>query len=199
MNAGFARLQNDETRLVPGIVADAGVDWLLECAPAISPSCALRVPRHRLLLADDEWIWPFRLPIDLLPFADDSIPAIMLRHVFWQPAAADLLTEAVRCLKPGGLLLSVSANPWHPSSWKELGRDALRLPAWPRLLMQHARFALQLQIPTRRQWSGLVPGLNPLLLVVARKPPRPARVRRVEFRQPLSARGRMAVTSCRAA
>ncbi|MFU8878371.1 MAG: methyltransferase domain-containing protein [Wenzhouxiangellaceae bacterium] len=199
MDAGFAGLQNTENRLVPEIVAAAGVDWLLECAPVTSPSCALDAPRHRLLLSRDEWVWPCRLPMDLLPFADQTLPAILLRHVFWQPQAPALLTEAVRCLKPGGLLVSVSANPWHRASWGELGRDALHLPAWPRLLMQHARFSLQLQIPVRQQWFGLIPGVSPLLLVVARKPPRPAQVRRLQLKRSMGTRTGMPVTSCRAA
>jgi len=196
MSAGFARLQNAENELVPAVLAGAGVDWVLECAPAAGPSPQPSVPRHRMLLAGDHWIWPCRLPARLLPFADDSLPAIMIRHLFWLPQGPALLEESIRCLKPGGLLVSISANPWHRGSWQELGRDALHLPAWPRFLMQHARHRLLLQVPRRERLRGLV---APLLLIVARKPPRAAPVTRLRF--PAGARplARPLVSNCRAA
>lgn len=199
MIAGFARLQNAENAMVPQLISDAGVDWLVECAPAASPSPAIRVPRHRMLQDAGEWVWPCRLPADLLPFASDSLPAIVLRHLFWLDSGASLLTESIRCLKPGGLLMSISANPWHRCSWQELGRDTLQLPAWPRFLMQHARHHLLLQYPARQQWRGFIPGVAPLLVVVARKPPRAAPVERLGVRRAVSSHGRALPTSCRAA
>lgn len=199
MIAGFARLQNAENELVPRLIADAGVDWLVECAPAASPSPAIRVPRHRMLLDGGQWVWPCRLPADLLPFACDSLPAIVLRHLFWMESGNSLLAEAIRCLKPGGLLVSVSANPWHRYSWRELGKNTLHLPAWPKFLMQHARHQLLLQYPARQQWRGFIPGVLPLLVVVARKPPRAAPVERLRLRRTVAASGRAVPTSCRAA
>lgn len=199
MIAGFARLQNAENELVPRLISDAGVEWLVECAPAASPSPAIRVPRHRMLLDAGEWVWPCRLQADLLPFASDSLPAIVLRHLFWLDSGDSLLAESIRCLKPGGLLVSISANPWHRCSWQELGRDSLQLPAWPRFLMQHARHQLLLQYPARQHWRGFIPGVAPLLVVVARKPPRAARVERLRMRRAVRSHGRAVPTSCRAA
>lgn len=199
MIAGFARLQNAENALVPQLIADAGVDWMVECAPAASPSPAIRVPRHRMLQDSTEWVWPCRLPAGLLPFANEALPAILLRHLFWLESGNDLLAESIRCLMPGGLLVSISANPWHRLSWQEVGRDAFQLPAWPRFLMQHARHQLLLQYPTRQLWRGFVPGVAPLLVIVARKPPRAAPVRRLKLRQPVGSPSRALPTSCRAA
>lgn len=196
MSAGFARLQNAENALVPEVLAGAGVDWVLECAPAAGPSPRHGVPRHRMLLAGAEWIWPCRLPADHLPFADETLPAVMIRHLFWLPQGPALLEESIRCLKPGGLLLSVSANPWHRGSWRELGRDALHLPAWPRFLMQHSRHRLQLQIPARERWRGFV---SPLLLIVARKPPRAAPVTRLRYPARVQPMTGALTSSCRAA
>lgn len=185
--------------MVPARVQGAGVDWILECAPASSPSPALGVPRHRLLMGSDGWIWPCRSPNDRLPFAGDALPAILIRHLFLYPYGPSLLAEAVRCLKPGGLLVSVSANPWHLRSWREVGREALHLPAWPRLLMQHARYRLEFLAPNRRSWRGLVSGISPLLVVVARKPPRAATVRRLRLVRNVASNPRAVPTSCRAA
>jgi len=200
MIAGFARLQQTENELVPGLVRAAGADWMVECAPAASPSPAIGVPRHRMLLDAGEWVWPCRLPAKLLPFADDALPAILLRHLFWLESGPALLEESVRCLKPGGLLVSISANPWHRCSWRELGQDAFRLPAWPRFLMQHARHQLLLQYPAGRKWRGFIPGVAPLLVIVARKPPRAAPVRRLRLeRVGGGAVPRAMPISCRAA
>ena len=52
MIAGFARLQNLESELVPQVLRSAGVDWVLELAPAASPSPRADVPRHRMLFSD---------------------------------------------------------------------------------------------------------------------------------------------------
>lgn len=192
-------MQNVENALVPALVDDAGVDWMLECAPASSPSPALAVPRHRMLQDRDRWVWPCRLEAGLLPFADDSLPGVLLRHLFWLPSGPALLDEAVRCLKPGGLLVSVSANPWHRRSWHELGREALQLPAWPRFLVQHVRHHLIMQLPARERWLGFVPGITPLLVLVARKPPRPARVRRLKLEREAAPGPYSVASNCRAA
>ena len=201
MLAGFAHLQPAENACVPVLVDSAGVDWLLELAPVGSPSPALKAPRHRMLLdGNGQWCFPCRAPASQLPLDDESLPAVLMRHLFQPGVPADLLEEVLRCLKPGGLLVSVSANPWHRASWRELGRNTLQLPAWPKLLLRHARYNLQLQIPRRRQWRGLLPGLSPVLVVVARKPPRAAPVRKLEFSKADKVRGRVAAASqCRAA
>lgn len=195
IDVGFAGLQATENALVPPVLTGAGVDWVLECAPASGVSPLTAVPRHRLLRAGNDWIWPCRVPADRLPFADESLPAILIRHLFWLPEREALLLDALRCLQPGGLLVSVSANPWHRVSWRELGRDVLRLPAWPRFLMQHARQPLQLVAPG----SVWLQAIEPLLLIAARKPPRAASVTRLRFeRSPRLAAGGL-TSSCRAA
>ena len=199
MIAGFARLQKIENELVPRLIGDAGVDWMVECAPTASPSPAIGVPRHRMLLDAGQWVWPCRLPAEMLPFANEALPAILLRHLFWLQSGPALLEESVRCLKPGGLLVSISANPWHRCSWRELGKDAFRLPAWPRFLMQHARHQLWLQYPAGQQWQGFIPGVAPLLVVVARKPPRAAPVKKLRLQRVPRTAPRAIPTSCRAA
>lgn len=199
MIAGFARLQPVENRMVPALVDGAGIDWLVELAPASSPSPSLSAPRHRMLADHQGWVWPCRLPAGLLPFQDESLPALLVRHLFWLPSAADLLAECMRCLKPGGLLISVSANPWHRGSWSELGTRALHLPAWPLFLYQHGRYDLLLEVPAKDRLRGLVPGVSPVLVVAGRKPPRGAPVRRLEFRNVVRPTARAIPTSCRAA
>ncbi|MCA1778350.1 MAG: class I SAM-dependent methyltransferase [Xanthomonadaceae bacterium] len=199
MTAAFARLQRAENSLMAGLVDTVGVDWILELAPVHSPSPIIHVPRHRMLLGEDGWVWPFRcLPAEL-PFADEDLPAIMIRHMFWLPTGTSILRDALRCLKPGGLLISVSANPWHRLSWNELGRAAFRLPAWPRFLMQHAGLGLQLQIPVRYHWTGVLPGVSPVLMVVARKPARAIRIRRPDFSRKHISIGTAPASGCRAA
>lgn len=199
MTAGFARLQRAENALLPELLAGVGIDWLVEMAPVTSPSPALTVPRHRVLLDSGGWCYPFRAPVGQLPFEDEALPAVLVRHLFQPGVGAGLLDEVLRCLAAGGVLVSVSANPWHPQCWRELGSGALHLPAWPKLLFRHARHPLKLQIPRRQQWRGLMPGLSPVLVVVARKPPRPTRVEKLKFRQP-AGRGQVAgVSQCEAA
>jgi len=195
INAGFAAFQAAENALVPQVLAEAGVDWVLECAPAAGVSPLAGAPRHRLLRSGNDWIWPCRLPADRLPFADESLPAVLIRHLFWLPEGEALLLDALRCLQPGGLLVSVSANPWHRASWRELGRDALQLPAWPRFLMQHARHSLRLAVPG----GGWLRAVEPLLMIAARKPPRPASVSRLRFNRRPAFAPRALTSSCRAA
>lgn len=199
MIAGFAQLQTVENALVPELIHAEGVDWLVELAPASSPSPALHAPRHRMLADREGWVWPCRLPSDLLPFQNESLPAILVRHLFWLDVAPALLAECIRCLKPGGLMVSVSANPWHRGSWQELGRQAFHLPAWPRFLVQHGRYDLMLQVPAKARLRGMVPGISPLLVVAGRKPPRGSRVRKLDFGRVVSPSPRAVPTSCRAA
>lgn len=181
-------------------LAESDASWVLEMAPATSPSPRLATARCRVLVDACGIGWPFRAALDQWPLPDDSVPAILLRHL-WQPGiGADPLAEAVRVLRPDGLLIGVSANPWHPHAWRELGAEAMHLPSWPHLQWLHARHHLRLCMNTVSQLKGLVPGLNPLLLVVARKRSRPARVTPLKYRRPQLAGGRVAVSQwCRAA
>ena len=197
--AGFTSLQSAENTLVPAAFGDSLPEWLLEIAPVSAPSPALGMARSRLLFDDESACWPFCCRLDELPLDDDSVPAVLLRHV-WQPAvSADPLDEVLRVLKPGGVLVSVSANPWHRRAWQELGKSALRLPSWPHFQVLHARHSLSLGVPSAGQWRGLVPGLTPVLVLVARKPQRPARVEPLKFRRPQLATGSAPVSLCRAA
>lgn len=198
-SAGFARLQTAESRLLAAALVDQSPQWLLEIAPVGGPSPALESPRSRLLFDDHRLCWPFAARLDALPLDTDSVPAVLLRHT-WQPGVdCDPLSEALRVLRPGGLLISISANPWHQQAWQELGRAALRLPSWPHLQLLHVRHSLKLSVPSPVRWRGLVPGLSPLLGLVSHKPSRPARVKPLKFRQPQLAPGRAAVSLCRAA
>ncbi|TVQ28767.1 MAG: hypothetical protein EA370_16105 [Wenzhouxiangella sp.] len=197
--AGFTSLQSAENALVPAALGDPLPEWLLEIAPVTAPSPALDVDRSRLLFDRDAACWPFRCRLDELPLDDDAVPAVLLRHV-WQPGlSVDPLDEVLRVLKPGGLLVSVSANPWHRRAWQELGRSALRLPSWPHFQVLHARHSLSLSVPSAGRWRGLVPGLTSVLVLVAHKPRRPARVEPIKFRRPQLATGSAQVSLCRAA
>ncbi len=196
----FAALQAAESRLVAAAFGnDVQPDWVLEMSPVTSPSPGLDFPRCRILLNEAGCCWPFHARPDELPLDDESVPAVLLRHV-WQPGmAADALAGTIRLLKPGGLLVSVSANPWHPSAWFELGHSAMWLPSWPHFQLLHSRYRLQLNQPARALWRGLVPGVSPLLVLVARKPRRPATVRRLRFNRPVAVGPAGAMSQCRAA
>jgi SAM-dependent methyltransferase len=199
MPAGFARLQQREAPLVAAGLAGIHARWLLEVAPTASASPELPVERCRLLVDATACRWPFRAPLDCWPLEDRSVPVILLRHV-WQPAIeVDPLDEALRVLKPGGVLISVTANPWHHLAWRELGRDALRLPSWPHFQILHARHGFSLATPMTSQVRGFVPGLSAALVLVARKPAEPARIEPLRFARPQASPGAAAVTHCRAA
>lgn len=199
MPAGFARLQAKEGPLIEAGLSGFRVPWLLEMAPTASASPEVGVERCRVLVDDRQCRWPFVAAIDELPLEDQSVPAVLLRHM-WQPAVqANPVDEIVRVLKPGGVLISVSANPWHRLAWSELGREALKLPSWPHLQLLHARRGLALAVPAQSQVRGFVPGLAPVLVLIARKPAEPARVEPLRFHQPRSLHGSPAASHCRAA
>ena len=199
MPAGFAGLQSVENTLIPGLIESAGVDWLVEMAPLTSPSPALPIRRYRVLLDEAGWAWPFRALTAQLPFLDEALPAVLLRHVFQRSIDVQLFDEVLRCIRPGGLLITVSANPWHRAAWKELGRSALHLPAWPQLLLRHGQHDLDIQLAGHQSWRGLVPGLSPILVVVARKPPRATPVTRLKFDYMRGTEAAVPASQCRAA
>ena len=210
--SGFSSLQTVESRLVAAALSaaagpetwDSRRDWLLELSPAVAPSPALPkgFKRHRVLFDHQGCVWPFRSRLDEWPLDNDSVPAVVLRHV-WQPGlTADAMSEAVRVLRPGGWLMSISANPWHYRSWQVLGRDAFWLPSWPRWQWLHARHGLELSVPVASQWRGAVPGLTPVLLLIGRKPRGQGRVVKVSFNQRAERRmalGTLPAANCRAA
>lgn len=195
----FVALQSAESRLVEALLDGESAEWVLELAPVTSPSPEVGLERCRVLFNAEGCCWPFRAPLDALPLDSESVPAMILRHA-WQPGRpGDPLDEALRVLRPGGWLISVTANPWHPAAWRELGRQTLWLPSWPQFQMLHARRDLALGAPGRNFWHGLVPGLTPVLALLARKPSRPARIRHLKFREPRFATAPSAATHCRAA
>lgn len=199
MLAGFGGLQSLESRLAVAALQGVNATWLLEIAPTASASPELPLERCRVLIDHNKCRWPFVAPVDQLPLEDCSVPAILLRHV-WQPALRrDPLEEVLRVLKPGGVLISVSANPWHRLAWRELGREAMKLPSWPHFQIIHARHHLSLAVPATNQLRAFVPGMTPVLVLVARKPAEPSRIRQVRYSSPQMAPGSAAVTQCRAA
>jgi SAM-dependent methyltransferase len=197
--AGFAQLQTFENRLVAPLVDEVNPTWVLEMAPMASSSPALNARRERLLIDRAGISWPFSSQIDALPLDSESVPLLLLRHL-WQPGvAADPLADVARVLKPGGTLISVTANPWHRKAWQVLGRQALWLPSWPRWQLLHAQGSLEICQKRSFQWKSMVPGLSPVLILVARKPRRPAQVKHVKFGQPIFRGADAAVSQCRAA
>jgi hypothetical protein len=65
--------------------------------------------------------------------------------------------------------------------------------------MVHVRHALKLSTPAVSQWRGLVPGVSPVLVLIARKAQKPARIDSVRFAKPRVAVGAMPASHCRAA
>ncbi|QOC21560.1 hypothetical protein IC757_10955 [Wenzhouxiangella sp. AB-CW3] len=199
MPAGFARLQRLEAPLVAAALEGVHASWVLEVAPTASASPEFPARRCRVLVDGARCRWPFMAPLDQWPLESRSAPAVLLRHV-WQPAfEIDPLDEALRVLRPGGVLISVTANPWHPLAWREIGRDALRLPSWPHFQIMHARRGCRLATPAASQFRGFVPGLSAVLVLVARKPAEPARIQPMRFSQPRMTTGGVSATQCRAA
>lgn len=181
MPAGFLHLQSLESRLLAATMKDLRASWLLEVAPVASAAPQLALRRARLLVDGASCRWPFAADLSHWPLPDDQVPALLLRHV-WQPGmSAAIVTEAVRVLRPGGSLISVSANPWHRQAWQELGRSALRLPSWPQFRLLHSRLGLNLSSSAMVELRGLIPGLAPVLVLLARKPAEPGRIAPLRF------------------
>lgn len=60
-----------------------------------------------------------RARADLLPFADDSVPRVVLQHALdLRPAPRALLGEAVRVLAPGGILAVFGFDALSPALWR---------------------------------------------------------------------------------
>lgn len=194
MLRGFSGLQNQETRAVGPLVAEAGIDWLLEMAPLASPSPKLTVPRLRMLLAADGWRWPVRAQTCPLPFPDESLPAVMLRYLIRPAVDGDLLEDVHRCLVPGGALILVAANPYHPRCWRQGGPGVIRMPGRVRLLGRLARLGFRPVV------SPPPLSVSPVWALAARKEGGAARVRQVRFERTRRPPGRvLAGSTCRAA
>lgn len=194
MPADFSNLQAVEARLLSQLTTPIQalnrVEWFVEVAPVTSPSPSLNVTakRHRVLFDHAGLVWPFRASTDALPFDTGSVPALLVRHA-WQPHQQFFpVDQWARVLKPGGVLVSVSANPWHPSVWRVMGKQSWRLPSWPHFLLAHSHPDIQLEINPLAQWWGVVPKLSPLLVLVGQKrceiaPIRPERRSRLALKQ----------------
>ncbi len=200
MLPGFPGLQRIENRIVPETVREAGAAWILEISPMASPSPALDLPRLRCLVNADGIGWPVQAHFDALPFADESLPAVLVRHLHQSAFSTPLYEEIRRCLIPGGLLISVSASPWHPATWRVLGFRAARLPGPVRLQTLHLRMGLKPMQVGFESLSQLIPLASRLVLVASRKPPRPGSVHRLRFqRQPPRGAAAAINSWCRAA
>ncbi|MEO8780022.1 MAG: methyltransferase domain-containing protein [Rhodanobacter sp.] len=96
-----------------------------------------------------------------IPFVDDAFELVLLRHALEvSPVASDLLTEAIRVLAPGGVLVLAGVHPvsgWSPwLRWQTRGRS-LRLQ-WPlrlRRTLRHAGLRVELAQRVGRLWPGL--------------------------------------------
>lgn len=175
MPADFSSLQATEGRILSELTslteALNRVEWFVEVAPVMgaSPKLDVKATRHRVLFDHTGLVWPCQAVPDALPFDTNSVPAVLLRHA-WTPEQAQFpMGQWARVIKPGGLLVSVSANPWHPSVWKIMGKRSWRLPSWPHFLSIHAHPDIQLEMHPLTQWRGGLPKLSPVLVLVGQK------------------------------
>lgn len=98
-----------------------------------------------------------------MPFVDDAFDLVLLRHALEvSPAASNLLTDAIRVLAPGGVLVLAGVHPassWSPwLRWQTRGRS-LRLQ-WPlqlRRMLRHEGLRIELAQRVGRGWPGLPP------------------------------------------
>lgn len=69
--------------------------------------------------ADGRLSGPMVARADRLPFADDSVPRVVLQHALdLRPAPRALLREAVRSLAPGGHLVVFGFDALSPTIWR---------------------------------------------------------------------------------
>src|SRR5690625_2685947 len=141
--AGYVGLQNLETDLAAAACSRFTPLWILEVAPMVSASPGLEAARSRMLLDEAGVCWPFRAAHECWPLEDESVPALLLRHLWQSASCVDVLAEALRVLWPGGCVASISRNPWRRQAGREPGPSALRPPAWPQWQWLHYRLGLQ--------------------------------------------------------
>lgn len=201
----FSSLQPVESALLAGMSAItdalARVDWLVECAPVTSPSPQLSSPvqRERVLFSQHRFIWPFVSAFDALPVDTDSVPLVVIRHA-WQPGLAGFaLAEWVRVLKPGGTLIALSANPWHPKVWPLVKRQTLKLPSWPHFLWANSHPEMKLSLNPFCRADRRWPRLSPVLVVVGQKRSPVAPIRPMTRRSLSVKQAPAMLTQCRAA
>ncbi len=154
----------------------------------------------RLCVQDGHYAGDLRVATDEpLPFIDDAFELVLLRHALEVVTlAGNLLTEAVRVLAPGGVLVVTGIHPvsgWAPwFRWR--GRGAHRVMQMP-LRLQHRLLQAGLEIDrvqrVGRTWPGASatrPGgsLGGGYVLLARKRRRaitPLRIKPVPLRVPV--------------
>ncbi len=133
-----------------------------------------------------------------LPFVDDGFDLVLLRHVLeMAPVPSALLSEAVRVLAPGGMLVLTGMHPiggWSPwFYWRARGQSRRLQMPWR---LRHSLREAGLQMQRIQRVGSLLPGRRmrgtvPASLVgggyvlIARKQPRivtPLRIRPVSVR-----------------
>ncbi len=83
---------------------------------------------------------------DCLPFADDSLPRVVLQHALdLRPAPRALLREAVRALAPGGHLVVFGFDALSPTIWRcRISRRGMRRNVGVNLPLRLAQLGTQL-------------------------------------------------------
>lgn len=161
-------LADEMAALMPALQRCAGTRGLLvSAAPGDQPP-ALPLLGHwtGLRLADGRFDGDVRASApEPLPFSDDAFDLVLLRHVLeTAPQPAALLHEAVRCLAPGGVLVSTGLHPlgawspwWH---WRMRHRDGhlnspMQLAHW----LRRADLQVEQSLRVGRTWPGSAPAL----------------------------------------
>lgn len=177
------------------------VDWFVEVSPITSPSPSVptKATRQRILFDDEKLVFPFVAMPQALPLDSNSVPAILIRHA-WHPQGPGWLLEPwLRVLKPGGWLIALSANPWHPTTWRCQGRQTFALPSWPHLVWAHSYPDLTLDTQPLLSWTKRRPKFGPLLTLVGRKNAAIAPIRAPQKLRYVVPKSNTAVAQCRAA
>jgi len=196
-NRAPTALEELENRLLEPLLQRRRADWLLEIAPSDLASARPGPAARRLEVRDGCIVRPFQARLDELPLDSDSVPVILLRHL-WRPGdKIDPLVDVVRVLRPGGLLLSVSLDPWHLRAWRCHRLNTVCLPGRWRLRRQHRRHGLNVEDALASSGSRWLAA--PVLVLVARKHVSAGRVLRLRFGGRRIARSPALPTQCRAA
>jgi SAM-dependent methyltransferase len=89
---------------------------------------------------------PMLARADRLPFADDSVPRVVLQHALdLRPAPRALLREAVRSLAPGGHLVVFGFDALSPTIWRcRISRRGMRRAVGMHLPLRLAQLGAQL-------------------------------------------------------
>lgn len=132
--AGQALLASEDKVLAPLLVSLPAPRWLwvapLPATHEIDAYCV------RLHPEGGGWSGPLRSDWQL-PFASQSLGAIVLQHVPWPGRDADaFLAECARVLVSGGILYLLNLNPLSPYRWRwrGTGLDADEPTRWRRRL-----------------------------------------------------------------